>query len=249
MQHGDRRLGASPRDAIDHHKETAGRRALTGRHRQSKPGADPFPGSARTVQLTPPLTGPATPQAGLAPPSVTLPNRPAHAGVTLWVVGSHGGAGESSIADLDESWRASGHAWPAPEHGKACACILVARTNVRGLLATQGALTQWAASRVAGVSTLLGLVLIADAPGRLPRALRDLAVHVSGGAPRTWELPWLEDWRLGEPDCLRAHRAVRRLVRDLHALTSAAASAENPRLASKETAATVDAAQTKGQEA
>ena len=195
-------------------------------------------------------TGPTAPQHGIAGPARRLPLRRATPGADLWVVGAHGGAGESSIADLDQSWAMAEHAWPTPvEPDGRCVCVLVARTNVRGLTAAQAALIQWAASDLAAETTLLGLVLIADAPGRLPRALRDLAAHVRGGAPRTWELPWLEDWRLGEPDRLHSHRAVRRLVHNLHALTSAAVAAENPRLASNETAATVDAAQTKGQEA
>jgi hypothetical protein len=46
---------------------------------------------------------------------------------------------------------------------------------------------------------LLGLVAVADAPGRLPRPLRDLLRLVSGGVPRMWEMPWVESWRLGDP--------------------------------------------------
>lgn len=232
-----------------------------GKHRRDEGAQSPAPASrertSRRRQKAPvsaepvtPVTGPATPQHGIPKPARRLPSRPATPGVALWVVGAHGGAGESSLAELDERWAAAGHAWPTPvEPGDPCVCVLVARTNVRGLTAAQAALIQWAASDLAAETTLLGLVLIADAPGRLPSPLQDLAAHVRGGAPRTWELPWLEDWRLGEPDRLHTHRAVRRLVHNLHALTSAPAAAEDPRLASNETAATVDAAQTKGQEA
>jgi len=224
-------------------------------------GVDPAVDLRSALQATCPLkrhdgptplvglpTGPAAPQQGVGRPARRLPSRPATPPAALWVVGTHGGAGESSIAELDDSWAAARHAWPRPvELADRCICVLTARTNVRGLTAAQAALIQWASDLEAG-TTLLGLVLIADAPGRLPRPLRDLAAHVRGGAPRTWELPWLEDWRLGEPDRLQSHRAVRRLVHDLQALTSATAAAENPRLASNETAATVDAVQTKGQE-
>jgi hypothetical protein len=63
----------------------------------------------------------------------------------------------------------SGHAWPELSTGAVAPCIVVARTNVRGLLAARSALTQWAASGAGASVQLLGLVLVADAPGKLPR--------------------------------------------------------------------------------
>jgi hypothetical protein len=38
----------------------------------------------------------------------------------------------------------------------------------------------------------------ADAPGGLPRALRDLKRVVGGGVPRVWSLPYVPAWRLGQ---------------------------------------------------
>ena len=81
-------------------------------------------------------------------------------------------------------------------------------------------LTQWASRTVPHIE-LLGLVLMADAPGRLPRPLRDLSKLVAGGAPRTWSLPWVEAWRLGQAPALDdLPRQVRRLVKDLVSLTA-----------------------------
>ena len=89
---------------------------------------------------------------------------------------------------------------------------------MHGLLATQRAATQWASGLVPNVE-LLGLVLVADAPGRTPRPLRDFAYVVAGGLPRTWTVPWIEPWRLGEqPDMTTAPRDVCRLVDDLTSL-------------------------------
>jgi hypothetical protein len=69
---------------------------------------------------------------------------------------------------------------------------------------------------------LLGLVVVADAPGRLPRPLRDLAELVGGGVPRTWTVPWVEEWRLGHEASLPdAPRQVRHLVKELTALIRA----------------------------
>jgi len=127
------------------------------------------------------------------------------------VVGAHGGAGESSLAGLVDAWQPAEHTWPDAE--RPAACVLTARTSATGLLAAQAALRQWAAGDTP--VELTGLVLLADAPGRLPAPLRDLAALVAGGAPRCWAIPWIEQWRLGEP---YVSRDVARLIRDLTAV-------------------------------
>ena len=121
------------------------------------------------------------------------------ANVTLWWVGAHGGAGESTLEQLLEGSRASGHAWPCGELGTGLtpSVLLVARTHARGLRAAQLLAMEWASGSVPVV--LHGLVLIADAPGKLPKPLKDFAHVVSGAVPRVWHLPWVEAWRLGEP--------------------------------------------------
>ena len=58
---------------------------------------------------------------------------------------------------------------------------------------------RWSGRRAVSRSSLHGLVLIADAPGKLPKPLKDFAQVVSGAVPRVWHLPWVEAWRLGEP--------------------------------------------------
>jgi hypothetical protein len=46
---------------------------------------------------------------------------------------------------------------------------------------------------------------------------------VSGGVPRTWTVPWVEAWRVGEPPALASSpREVQRLVDELTALLGAA---------------------------
>jgi len=74
--------------------------------------------------------------------------------------------------------------------------VLVARTDARGLRAVQRAVREQVESQLP--VELLGLVLMADAPGRLPRVLRELAGVVGGTVPRVWWLPWVEAWRAGE---------------------------------------------------
>ena len=169
-------------------------------------------------------TGAASPQPdGSVPASDALPLRPC-APAALHVVGAHGGAGEDTVAALVAGARPTGHAWPTPDaaHGGGTASVvLVARTHAAGLLAARAALAQWADGRVPGVR-LAGLVLVADAPGRLPRPLAQLAQRVAGGAPRTWRLGWQEAWRLAPPAAGDLPRDARALARALAAHTTPA---------------------------
>ena len=183
-----------------------------------------FPPSAPQSLFPPPVTGAAAPQASVTAPGPgqgALPLRMVRPTASLWVVGAHGGAGETSIAALHPTWEATGHTWPTPSELTArCPSILVARTHAAGLHAAQKTLTQWASGVVGRNTPLLGLVLVADAPGRIPKPLRELAAHVSGGAPRTWHVSWMEAWRMGEDPAESAPlKALRHLVADLTTLT------------------------------
>jgi hypothetical protein len=127
------------------------------------------------------------------------------------------------LARLVPEWVAAEHAWPqvALECGPA-PVVLVARSHAYGLQAAQAAATQWAAGLVPNVE-VLGLVVVADAPGKWPRPLRELLQVVAGGVPRTWSLPWMEAWRLGDdPRFITNPREVRRLVDNLHTLLNTA---------------------------
>lgn len=64
-------------------------------------------------------------------------------------------------------------------------------------MAAQHAATEWASGSLGEGVHLEGLVLVPDAPGRLPKELRHLAQVVGGGVPRVWMLPWVESWRYG----------------------------------------------------
>lgn len=167
------------------------------------------------------VSGPTRPQGGVvAPePSERLPLVPVRPGPSLWWVGAHGGSGESTMSGLVAGWAAAGHRWPVTGAGERV--VLVARSSMGGLMAARTAARQWAAGGVPGV-VLVGLVVVADAPGRLPRPLRQMSRLVGGGVPRTWHVPWVEAWRLGQaPDLAGAPRQVTDLVRDLEAVAEA----------------------------
>jgi len=146
---------------------------------------------------------PTTPQPGVPEPDIAdrLPRRNVNRPATVWWLGVHGGAGESTLSATVPGSRSAGHAWPITPDGSRSNVVLVARSNANGLAAAQRAATEWASGSLPTVR-LLGLVIIADSRGKLPKPLRDLAQVVSGGVPQVWQVPWVEAWRLGEPVAL-----------------------------------------------
>ncbi|MER8069073.1 DUF6668 family protein [Streptomyces sp. NPDC094034] len=174
----------------------------------------------RTVQGTDTgLSGPREPQgSGVPRPERGLPV--AHPllsrGQSWWWLGAHGGAGVSTLEEAVPGGRDAGRAWPVTTGFQAV--VLVARSSARGLGAARNAAQQWASGMVTGID-LLGLVVVADAPGRRPRVLRDQVLLVSGAVPRLWEIPWVEPWRLGEP---HVPKECASLARDLTRLTQPA---------------------------
>lgn len=138
-----------------------------------------------------------------------------------WWVGCHGGAGASTLSAAVPGGAEPGEPkWPVHTTPCRVRVLLVARTHARGLHAAQEAATQWASGAVPHVD-LLGLVAVADAPGKLPRPLRDALRFVAGGVPRLWHVPWIEAWRLGQaPHSAPRVRAVVQLAADLARLAA-----------------------------
>ena len=140
-------------------------------------------------------TGAREPQPDVAPPEASDQLgifTPSHS-PRVWVIGTHGGSGESTMAAL-LGGADTGHRWPAVI--PAPSVVLVARTHLRGLKSAQMAARTWASGHTPAVR-LIGLILVADAPGKLPRELSDLATIVGGGVPHIWRFPWEEHLRLG----------------------------------------------------
>jgi hypothetical protein len=124
-----------------------------------------------------------------------------------------------------------GKAWPLTPGGRA-ATVLVARTHYRGLEALRDAVVDWAwrdprtGRESLPTVRLLGVALIADAPGKLPRELQDLrdvitpAITESGG--HLWDLPWVESWRRGQPPILDdAPNQYKQMAKQLNKLVPA----------------------------
>ncbi|WP_446047471.1 DUF6668 family protein [Streptomyces olivaceus] len=136
-----------------------------------------------------------------------------------WWMGVHGGAGVTTLRLAVPGGGDAGRAWPASARSQPV--VLVARSSAYGIECAQNAARQWASGMVTGVD-LLGLVVVADAPGRRPRILQNLVRLVAGAVPRLWEIPWVEPWRLGEPPMSHLPKECAPLARDLARLTPSA---------------------------
>ena len=113
----------------------------------------------------------------------------------LWVMGAAGGAGDSTGAALAYSGQEAGHVWPAPFFDLRRRVLLCARTNMSGMKAASRRIGEWATG--GAQVDLVGLVLIDDAPGRLPKPLRDQLSITSSALANVWRIGWNQDWRAG----------------------------------------------------
>ncbi|MEU2730135.1 DUF6668 family protein [Streptomyces griseoviridis] len=153
--------------------------------------------------------GPYVPQAAQPAPATTaapgdwsLPAEPvewAHQGDqgqhVSWV-NAHGGAGASTLA-REFGGTDLGRRWPDPARGEPGRVLLVARTHAAGMRAASRALDALRKEDHPPGIDLVALVLVADAPGRLPITL-GRRVRVLRSATRVHRLPWVPAWRVGK---------------------------------------------------
>ncbi|WAZ25698.1 hypothetical protein STRCI_007209 [Streptomyces cinnabarinus] len=86
--------------------------------------------------------------------------------------------------------------WPQPTRGEPRRIVLVGRTSARGLRTVSQALGALKEGRAPQGLELLGVVLVADAPGRLPLGLLR-RIRVLRSATHVHRVPWIPAWRLG----------------------------------------------------
>lgn len=136
----------------------------------------------------------------------------------IMLVGAHGGAGTSTLAQLT-GLIDGGHDWPvsAPVANRV---LVVARTHMAGLQAAHAAALHVYSGAVRGVE-VMGVVLVADVPGRrMPRQLSEVMRAVKAAYPKAIELGWIEDLRVGiVPN--RFSRPVSRAIEEIHTLNKA----------------------------
>ncbi|MFK0114994.1 DUF6668 family protein [Streptomyces sp. NPDC090994] len=127
---------------------------------------------------------------GPVPPSATTPRTLRH---RSWV-GTHGGAGVTTLAEV-YGGHDCGRGWPGPADPPSV--LLVARTHAAGLAAAVRALDAFRHGEAPPGLALDGVVLVADAPGRLPRPLAQ-RVRLLEAAVDVHRVPWVPAWRLGD---------------------------------------------------
>ncbi|WP_062640160.1 DUF6668 family protein [Streptomyces maremycinicus] len=110
-----------------------------------------------------------------------------------WVC-THGGAGGSTLAAV-YGGHDCGRAWPGA--GDPPSVLLVARTHAAGLDSILRTLEVFRRGEAPHGLDLDAVVLVADAPGRLPRPLVQ-RVKVIESVIDVYRVPWVANWRLGE---------------------------------------------------
>ena len=132
-----------------------------------------------------------------------------------WWVGCHGGAGCSTLARLIPGGWEAGRAWPRPELGGPPGVLLVCRSHQHGLAAAAAAIRQWAAGLVSPAVSIWGLIIVADAPGRIPKPLAVWRSRLTGTVPATVLVPWVDRWRVQPPTQDTAPNEIAQLGRIL----------------------------------
>jgi hypothetical protein len=142
------------------------------------------------------LRGPVGADTGTGPRERT-PGEPGGVPVTVrrfsWV-GTHGGAGGSTLAAV-YGGHDCGRDWPGP--GDPQSVLLVARTHAAGLEAVSRALEVFRRGEAPPGLDLDAVVLVADAPGRLPRPLAAYVKAIESVID-VYRVPWVPAWRLGD---------------------------------------------------
>lgn len=138
-----------------------------------------------------------------------------------YFVAAHGGAGTTllsrlswqAVEDAEGGWRSdgrtrgaygmdSGRGWPDPALEPTGRVVVVCQTTMRGLAWARDAATQYLSGSTPPALELLGLIAVADQPGRLPHPIRAARDLLAGAYPRVWHLPYVDAYRLhaGLPD-------------------------------------------------
>ncbi|KES08038.1 hypothetical protein BU52_06295 [Streptomyces toyocaensis] len=138
------------------------------------------------------IRGPvAAPEAEASPPRSAPARSPERR--FSWV-GLHGGAGVSTLAAV-YGGHDGGRVWPGPADPRSV--LLVARTHAAGLDAVLPAAEVFRRGEAPRGLGLDAVVLVADAPGRLPRPLAHRVRHIESVID-VYRVPWVPEWRLGD---------------------------------------------------
>ncbi len=134
----------------------------------------------------------------------------------FFLLAAHGGAGTGLLQRLSllpagepprpvpaggsgVGWDA-GSLWPDPALQSTGAVVVVTRTTVPGLTRARDLAAQYLAGAAPPGTTLLGVVVVADQPGKTPSPVAKSVALLDGVYARTWEVPYVRQYRLIQPD-------------------------------------------------
>jgi len=143
----------------------------------------------------------------------------------VFLMGCHGGAGVTTLANLGLGTDAGWRRWPQVQVGPA-GLLLVARLSAWGMRTAAAAAETCLSPRMPHELRLLGLVVVAAEPGRrVPQLARERLDLVAGWVPAVYRMPWVALALGVDPDnvarCEPLHRAIPRELIDLiHATTA-----------------------------
>lgn len=131
-----------------------------------------------------------------------------------WWVGLHGGAGVTTLSAAIPGGVDAEGVVPPPSTAHRPPVVCVVRSHAAGLLRAQEQAPLW--HEHSDQYEVVGLVVVADAPGLWPKPIDQLLRLTAGGWPKVWRLPWVHAWRVGlEPDRTTTPKPYLTLAREL----------------------------------
>lgn len=128
-----------------------------------------------------------------------------------FLLAAHGGAGAGLLAQLSQATsddapelqlvgQDAGQLWPDPTLETTGAVVVVTRTTVSGLTKARDLAAQYLAGAAPAGTTLLGVVVVADQPGKPPAPVAASIKLIDGVFARTWQVPYVPEYRVVGPE-------------------------------------------------
>lgn len=114
----------------------------------------------------------------------------------LWLLGAHGGAGVSTLAQQIAPAADCGRRWPAVEAGESPFVVIVCRETIAGLSAAHDLLRQYHSGHAGDRVRVVGLVACAHKPGRTPKEILRYRHIIDPLVPARgrWRIDWQDAW-------------------------------------------------------
>lgn len=111
-------------------------------------------------------------------------------GPAVWLLGAHGGAGVSTLAQYWEFADDAKYQWPCGDDREVESpyVVVVCRETIQGLSSAHDLILEHRRRELS--SELLGLVTVANAAGPLPKDVRQLRAIVTGAVAAHWSIGW-----------------------------------------------------------